>query len=239
MYVTAQRVRDDSTGQVGINAYRYSHEGLDRIGVDWAKPDVEFLSQHSLGRLVSEICDMDAGGNSVLSFLDLAAHDSVDTDQLMKALAAGSYAVLSSPQFKSTIGGVTISFSLVMRIGGIAQLEYQSLRARIQDLLRIRSAPKIPVSRPVTILITQTASEATFELDPKDRERVDKIRGPRTPLLRLIVPIGVLSDFLKMHGEIFSNVTAMLIGGTRAQLMALGGVRFLDRADNKELWRYP
>jgi hypothetical protein len=82
MYLTAQHVRS-SSGQEGINAFRYSHGGY-----LWHGIPPPGIPEQNPGELVEQIIEVTPPGNVVRSYLDLIAPDEVMWPEIRPAFFA-------------------------------------------------------------------------------------------------------------------------------------------------------
>ena len=103
MYLAALHVRRASSGDEGINAFRYVH------GRDWLEaPDG--VPDDDPGSLVEQSIEVPPGGNRVRSFLDVIAPDHAAWEDIRKAIRAGL--ALTKPPMNFTYGACRIRFSL-------------------------------------------------------------------------------------------------------------------------------
>jgi hypothetical protein len=107
MYVVAQRVRSRG-GSSGINAFFFLHGSMDIPGMAWASPDVDMIAARHPGTLVVQRVEQPSGGNDVLSYLDIAVHDSFGVERLARLLIGSPPP--PSNTFAWTIGPVSIRF---------------------------------------------------------------------------------------------------------------------------------
>lgn len=88
MLLAAQRVISSVTRKHGINVYQYLH------GDSWDGPaPSKFLPDHDPGALMHAWEQLLAGGNRVVSFLDLVAPDEIDPLSLHQSLASLKYQI--------------------------------------------------------------------------------------------------------------------------------------------------
>lgn len=107
MYVVAQRVRS-SGGRAGINAFLFLHGNHEIPGMSWASPDVDVIAESHPGTLVVQRVEQPSGYNDVLSYLDIAVHDSMGVERLTHLLLASPPP--PSNLFAWTIGPASIRF---------------------------------------------------------------------------------------------------------------------------------
>jgi len=103
MKLVAQRGDEDSRN-TGINAFRYLHgayawEGTPPAGLGY-------------GMLVESHVPIPAGGNSVLSFLEVTAPDDTSKAQVIRAFSV-MYDTSTAPPFEYTYGNVTIQGDMI------------------------------------------------------------------------------------------------------------------------------
>ncbi len=82
MYLTAQRVRSPRTGDEGVNAFHYSHGGLDWLDQPVPRP----LPEQDPGELRAQRIVVPPPGNHVLSYFDIVTPDTTSNSQITEAL---------------------------------------------------------------------------------------------------------------------------------------------------------
>jgi hypothetical protein len=137
MYINAQRVRSFSlSARQGINAFLSFHGEAEARAEDWDNPSLERFAEANPGILADQQCDVQPGGNSVRSFLDVVAADTADVSQISAALDAFEASLVGSPlPHAETIDRVAIRFNVERALEPERIDEYRRLKARITLLL--------------------------------------------------------------------------------------------------------
>lgn len=130
MYVAAQRVRSPG-GSVGVNAFLFLHGDEDLSGVSWMCPDVDAIADKHPGTLVLQRVEQPSGGNEVLSYIDIAAHDSLGLERLARILLESPPPL--SNNFAWSVGAVSLRF--VSQSMGDLVSEFSELRKYAMLLL--------------------------------------------------------------------------------------------------------
>ncbi len=152
MYITAQRVRSFSlSARQGVNAFLSFHGETETRADDWDNPSLERFADANPGILADQQCDVQPGGNSVRSFLDVVTADETDVSQISAALDAfeASLAQASLPHAE-TIDRVAVRFNVERALEPERVDEYRRLKARVLLLLErwlTRDARNVASSR--------------------------------------------------------------------------------------------
>ena len=83
MLLAAQRVIAPRTRARGVNVYQYLHGPF-----TWDRTPAEFLPEANPGELVAQWIQLPAGGNRVVSFLDVVAPDEIELGLLQQRLTS-------------------------------------------------------------------------------------------------------------------------------------------------------
>ncbi|MBM4355945.1 MAG: hypothetical protein FJ109_19515, partial [Deltaproteobacteria bacterium] len=220
MYITAHRVKS-SQGAVGINAFLHEHTSDEWSRLGWSPPSILAVAEGVIGRTVAQRCDLAPGGNSVLSYLDVAAPErttvsAVETalDELRRLIETAH----AKPYgFESPVSGshgeVGYRFGAVMGLWDQALDEYDELRIRVMDLLG--SERRVPVTerKPLRILMLFDKDGYHFRLSPESEQQVREAHagGPWVPA-RLHIGPDEMMAFENIHGDIYPHVVIALTG---------------------------
>jgi len=135
MYLTAHRVQAVTQGGTGINAVLYRHDSA-VPEIDWSSPDVGHIADHVPGRVACVDDQIRAGGNLVISFVDLVAADDTNRAELVSALDHfdAELARASPLPFLRQYGNVGLRFDCQADREEKARDEFEALRARLLAL---------------------------------------------------------------------------------------------------------
>ncbi|MFT5431744.1 MAG: hypothetical protein ACI9OJ_002442 [Myxococcota bacterium] len=137
MYVTAHRVRRAETQHTAVHVYVHMHENHDVFAGD--VPDKVLLrrvTEAEPGRLIAKRLKLPAGGNTVLSYLDVIAPDSTPKTEIDAALQGFRDAIDANtlPHYQR-FGGVLVSFGAVFGLQGVEVREFDALRLELRSVL--------------------------------------------------------------------------------------------------------
>ena len=138
MYVTAHRVRRHQSGEVGINAFLHLHYSPPPDWLDWNQPDFSRAIDEWPAHLNKMDCDVPPGGNSVMSYLDVLAEDSVEVAQIRAAFDEASMRLKhEKPPLVIGSGKISVRFVAVATTGlnGAEQLEFITLGEALVNLV--------------------------------------------------------------------------------------------------------
>jgi hypothetical protein len=244
MYLTAHHL-EQPAGKSGINAFLHRHRSLAIDNFSWTEPDVSRIADEIPGSLVKERCDLFPGGKRVLSYLDIAASDSISDDRLHIALEKFETEVPSihiGDVAKKIIDEIGIRFGLPHRPASSITEEYQRLKDRVVELLH---SPSLPIAEEslnvsVAVVIDGDIERYVFSLYEESKRRVSAVLGESGPLL---LPVGIdLSTkelFEELHGDILPHIIDGLTGLRTEQILELGGVTFRDAETGTLLTKWP
>lgn len=135
MYATAHRVRSHS--KEGINAFISFHQDAAAAGaIDWQEPAVQVIAEQHPGILRASDWDIRPGGNTVRSFLDVAARDGTSVETLRAALDVFEQRLATAQlPYTSHVNQVGIRFGAVVALEPERLEEFQALRNRLLRLL--------------------------------------------------------------------------------------------------------
>ncbi|MBM4354707.1 MAG: hypothetical protein FJ109_13120 [Deltaproteobacteria bacterium] len=243
MYVTAQRVRA-RTGAEGINAFRHVHCGEEWADLSWGPPDIAVISEGKPGKLVAATCDVPPGGNSVLSYLDVAAPDGTDLNALRGALQVlrGKIREGSRHAVPALVGNITARFWVGREHDEPEKMprEFDCLVGRILVLLETPLEEKVEPQVPLEIVFHVDEKGYHFELSPESADRVRAAHRPaRWRKSRFQVAPDVMLDFESMHGDIYPYVATQVTGLRLEAVVKLGGVVFILLPNGKRVRRWP
>ena len=237
MYLTAHRVKSRQAA-VGISVFLHVHSSPEYADLTWELPDVTDIAQSRPGVLVSHSYDLPPGGNSVLSYLDIAAADDASAETIEGALSAFRTRIpgQEAPIVVSD-RGVGIQFSAVLGLADRLEEEFDELRGRALSLFR--SARNIPGrAEPLASSFTVDSEGYHFRLDEGSVERVRQAH-PTGFLANAVLHIShdVLLNFETAHGDIFPHVATQLSNMRMEQVVQLGGMIFRSDATGKVVRR--
>ena len=133
MYLTAHRVRESHGTATGLNVFFHTHDGKDIFA--GSHEDVELIrrtTEADPGRLVGKWTELKAGGNTVLSYLDVIAPDGTSKADLTDALEKFRSKIGTRLSLHGRYGDVLVSFGAVFGLQGMESQEYDRLREALQ-----------------------------------------------------------------------------------------------------------
>lgn len=238
MYLTAQKVTRATTPQVGINAYLYRHGPNPPPAISWDVPDVNIIATEFPGVLAAAATEIQAGGNAVRSYLDVACADDVAIKTVLGAMRRFEEGWSSSigPQPR-TFDRVALRFGCSLAVRPNAAVDLHDLCERAARLLQ---AP-IPIEHeePLEVLAASDESRTVFSLSQAAVDRLRQANGPRWSPASVSIDHDVRAQFVTAWGAPYEHVAPVVTGRPLDGLPELGGVRFVDRATGEVLWEWP
>lgn len=227
MYLVAQQVQSPR-GSIGTNAVMYHHT-LTSAPINWKSPDLEAIASRYPGERIAQHVEVPPGGNSVICYLDVAAHDQIPHSKINAALDELALLIEAGTPVAKLHGEVAVEFRVAMiRALDEAPTLFIELRQAILQLLEHQHDIAQPShAQPLTIRVEKDAQRWRFSLEPHDRSRVPTIATSVT------VPFDVADDFQALHGELHPHVAEWVTGLSREQILKLGGVRFVGEINQQ------
>lgn len=135
MYLTAHRVQAVTQVRTGINAVLYRHDSPG-LKIDWSSADVGHIADYLPGRVACVDDQIPAGGNLVISFVDLVAADDTNRSEMVSALDrfGAELAQGSSLPLVRRYGDVGLRFDCQADREDQAKDEFAALRERLLTL---------------------------------------------------------------------------------------------------------
>lgn len=135
MYLTAHRVRELQGPATGLNVFFHSHDEHDPFAGSHADLElIRRITEAEPGRLVGKWTELKAGGNTVLSYLDVIAPEGTPRSDLEDALARFRSRVGSEGiSVYGRYGNVLVSFGAIFGLHGMELQEYDRLRDALQS----------------------------------------------------------------------------------------------------------
>jgi hypothetical protein len=229
MYLTAQRVRTRE-GAEGINTFLFMHRNQLVPGMSWEAPDVALVAEQHPGAVIVQRLELEAGGNDVLSYLDVVADDAFGLTRLRAALSATSF----EPGRGATwsLGPVAFRFFMANANPRDERAELQALREHALLLLRVRGggAPSVTAHEPLQIVAEDEAGlGVVYRLDPGSERRLRELRpGSISATLNIAYEDRSLLASLWGSDEYHQQIALALTGLSDHELARLGGVRVID-----------
>jgi hypothetical protein len=239
MYATAHHVKSPK-GQTGINAFLHEH-GEDRNATSWETPSVAAVADARPGTLIAESYDVPPGGNAVMAFLDVVAVDGIGFERLSGALDIFGTMVASQPApIVATINGVGMRFGCDLGLAPVASKEFDRLKNRVFEILHAERTVANSAQEPLDVLVVFAEDGYAFELSPRSAARVREAhRAGEWEPARFHVDPDVMMDFQDMYGDLVPHIVSGLTNLRLEKVIAMGGVRLVNRATLKEIRRWP
>lgn len=239
MYLTAHRVKAHD-GSAGINAYFSRHSPADELRIDWDRLDIAQIADEIGGETVMQSIEVQPGGNSVLSYLDVVAPEHTDPGFIADSLRVFEYyvkegkfpAVMATPR-------IGLRFGVIIGLQRLAVAEFRRLRAHVLLLLGVTSQSKVrqlvpSASGPIRVTVTRDEGGEIYMLTRESEKRVAAARPEFTPV-RIHLSDNNRDGFRASEGELYPLVVTSLTGLSSAQIGQLGGVEVVQ--GNTVLWQ--
>jgi hypothetical protein len=139
MYITAHKITNPQKQEHGINSFLYIHPDIEIIKPisKLSEKELNHYTQENTGELKIYDYEIDPGGNTVLSYLDVVINDSCTLADLVQAM---DKFVLNCKKFNfpliGIIDNVAIGFSMIIALHGREISEYYELSSAIQRIFR-------------------------------------------------------------------------------------------------------
>jgi hypothetical protein len=222
VYIVAQRVTSPA-GQSGINAFLFLHGDQQIPGMSWNAPDIELIADTHPGMLLLQRVENATGDNDVVSYLDIAAHDSIG----LKRLAQITLQISAPSSFSATwlSGPIAIRFS--SQPSGDPGSEFEELRRHAALLLLETDNPDLsgPSNKPFSIIAQDMAGVGiVYQLDSESTARLVQ-RGVPSVNAKLRVAYENLDELKRIWGDeaYHAQVALVLTGLSQDSLQEAGG----------------
>lgn len=239
MYLTAHHVKARN-GSVGINAYFSRHSHADELRIDWNRLDIAQIADEIGGETVVQSIEIQPGGNSVLSYLDVVAPENTDPGFIADSLRVFEYYVKEGrfPAVMAT-ARIGLRFGVIIGLQRLAVAEFRRLRAHVLLLLGVTSQSKVrqlvpSASGPLRVMVTRDEGGEVYTLTHESEKRVAVARPEFTPV-RIRLSDDNRDDFRASVGELYALVITSLTGLSSAQIGQLGGVEVVQ--GDRVLWQ--
>lgn len=225
MYIVAQRVTSPA-GQSGINAFLFLHGDQQIPGMSWNAPDIELIANTHPGALLLQRVENATGDNDVISYLDIAAPDSIG----LKQLAQITLQISAPSSFSATwlSGPIAIRFS--SQPSDDPGSEFEQLRRHAALLLLQTdndSDRSSPSNKPFDIIAQDmTGVGVIYQLDSESAARLAQ-HGVLSASAKLRVAYEDLDELKRIWGDetYHAQVALILTGLSQDSLQHAGGYR--------------
>jgi len=192
-------------------------------------PDLIEVANHHPGQLISAQHDVPRGYNDVLSFLDVAAPDTIELSEvtLLLELVGSEVSTADLPKtWYSQAAEVTVRFSARNLSGDLARQEYDALKLRLIRLLTDQNV--VAVDAPFDAQLAKESDE--YELIWTTSAKVRLVAAGFHPAARLRVAYDVVDqwDVSGLPGPLVAHSLAAMAGTDLHELVRRGGVRVLS-----------
>jgi len=139
MYITAQRVTPDNGRSSGVNVYYHQHAAPLAPNSEWGNTEVDHVAYENPGELISSRVEVPAGGNTVLSYLDVVADNAASAGDIRAALNDfGTQIGSDEIPMARVIRGIAIRLGAVIGLTGAEDSEFSALRRAVDKVLSDR-----------------------------------------------------------------------------------------------------
>ena len=222
VYIVAQRVTSPA-GQSGINAFLFLHGDQQIPGMSWNAPDIELIADTHPGMLLLQRVENATGDNDVVSYLDIAAPDSIG----LKRLAQITLQISAPSSFSATwlSGPIAIRFSSQPSDDLVS--EFEELRRHAALLLLETDKPDLsgPSNKPFGIIAQDMAGVGiVYQLDSESAARLIQ-HGIPSANAKLRVAYEDLDELKRIWGDeaYHAQVALILTGLSQDSLQHAGG----------------
>lgn len=138
MYLTAHRAQEPNSKQTAIHVFVHLHEDDAIFGSGMTDEALlKRVTEAEPGRLVDRDLTLPAGGNTVLSFVDVVAPDNTPQAEILNALSGYRACVGAEPPRRhERFGSVLVSFGAVFGLQGAELREYDNLREGLEAVIQ-------------------------------------------------------------------------------------------------------
>jgi hypothetical protein len=183
------------------------------------------------------------GGNSVLSYLDIATPEKAEPGFLADSLRFFEHYVREG-QFSAVFSSrrIAMRFGIIIGLQKLAFAEFRRLRARALQLLGDTSESKVRqfvarATSPLRVIVTRDHAGEVYQLNPESAARVAAVRPEFGPAVRIRVSDDTKSDFQALVSDFYPHIVMSLTGLSLAQLGQLGGAEVIK--SNHRVWQMP
>ena len=234
MYITAHRIRS-RRDEEGINSFLYTHSSEEVEQIDWNDDRVVLIVAGNLnGHLIAQSYDVPPGGNRVLAYLDVVAQEGTQPEAIEEVLSRFRKQLESElPPVYRNLAGIGIRFSTNIALEAQKLEEFDALCTRVMLMAR-SERPSTSHEPPLEVIVQATEHGFSFALTKNSVQRVRKAHGSAafTPGT-FRVTRDTLLDFNMIHGDLVPHLISSLTKLRLENVIAIGGVRFIDTEGNE------
>jgi hypothetical protein len=220
-------------GSAGVNAYFSRHSQADELRIDWNRLDIAQIVDEIGGETLVQSIEVQPGGNSVLSYLDVVAPGNTDPGFIADSLRVFEYYVKEG-RFPAAMAmpRIGLRFGVISGLQRLAVAEFRRLRAHVLLLLGVTSQSKVrqlvpSASGPIRVMVTRDKGGEIYALTRESEKRVSAVRPEFAPV-RVHLSNDNRDDFRASVGELYDLVVTNLTGLSSAQIRQLGGVEVVQ-----------
>lgn len=135
MYLTAQRVFSPHAPKRGVNVFKYVHGPYSWPAGTTPTP---FLPDVNVGQLTERWVELEPGGNSVLSYLDVVVPDDMPNQELCNRLAALKHVLKESGNPTTGVWG-----QMWIRFGNATSVPWSTELGALAGMMTLRLQPLV------------------------------------------------------------------------------------------------
>jgi hypothetical protein len=227
----------------GINTFVHVHDDPTMIAVDEHGWDMERIATLNPGRLVGQRTEVFPGGNTVLSYLEIAGPDAAVPAEISDALDQFEAGLGTDTSFSRMLGDIAVRFHLVLRpagFDGLAAHELRSLRDQLEIAVSEWVDGRLPVPSQKPLVVWREADEekTMFTLDEHSRHRVQIVSTHELSSYPVTVGHTTRQEFEKVFGSVFGHIIPVVVGLPHSKVVALGGVELRDKSTGEVLMQW-
>lgn len=131
-----------------------------------------------------------------------------------------------------------VAFGAQRGLRGAEGLEFEELAATVHRLLTSPPRPRTE-GRPIRIQVLDEEGSLVCRLEATETARVEALHGHPRDRVAIRAAHDVVEDFERLYGDVGPELAHLVTGLTREQLLAAGGVEFVDAQNDRVLRRWP
>jgi hypothetical protein len=238
MYITAQRVRNRS-GKTGINSFLYVHTDTQLQGIEWTEAGLLDIADNNLGDLVAEVVEVPPGGNSVLSYIDVACPNNASLKGITATTDGLAKNAIEGRPFFSTHGDVVARMYIQPGLGVSLAFEVQALVTHLIKTATDRPEPTWKGKEPLIVMVRIDAERSVYFLDDKSKSRVAGHRKVELPFGIVNIDHDTQDMFDELHGDITKHAIPLVCGMDLEEIASMGGVVVVNDYTGDLVWQWP
>jgi hypothetical protein len=195
--------------------------------------------------LMGAMCDVRPGRNQVLSYLDVWFPGPIRYEEIKNSLIAAKdhlHRADTELPLSLTTSGIKVEFGCTIGVfeGDQYGNDFAALEERALALVKEPRHWSAVVPRAaLQVNVIQKDDTVTYALTEESKRRLFEVHGKNWFAKRIIADQFGLMDLEALQGNIKPDLVQTMTDIPLSDISRFGGIKFVDTATQKIIWRYP